>query len=85
MALSSSAVGDLLCISSIGARGKSAFLLKDSSKGKRKRHEMEEVKEEEQALNRDKQQYLRAVKRLKQDNDEMEQQMIELNQFKNLY
>jgi len=40
-------------------------LLKPSSKHKRKRNEMEEVKDEEELLKRDKQNYLLEVKKLK--------------------
>src|SRR6185312_8767522 len=67
----SSAVISSISKSIVGARGKSAFLLKDSSKGKRKRHEMEEVKDEESQLKENKQEYLQQVKRLKQDNEEL--------------
>jgi hypothetical protein len=42
-------------------------LLKPSSKHKRKRSEIEDVKEEEELLNKDKQKYLDTVKRLKRD------------------
>jgi hypothetical protein len=49
----------------IASHGKSAFLLKPSSKLKRKRSEMEEVKEEEKLLNDDKQKFLLNVKRLR--------------------
>jgi hypothetical protein len=42
-------------------------LLKPSSKHKRKRSEIEDVKEEEKLLNEDKQKYLDSVKRLKRD------------------
>ena len=38
----------------IAEKGKSAYLLKGTSKNKRKRNEMEEVKGEEQLLNKDK-------------------------------
>jgi hypothetical protein len=47
-------------------------LLKGSSKVKRKSSEIEEVKEEEMLLNKDKQKFLRAVKRLRRDKDDIE-------------
>lgn len=46
----------------IDEKGKSAFLLKPSSKLKRRRSEIEEVKEEEDLLNKDKERFLKAVK-----------------------
>ena len=42
-------------------------LLKGGSKAKRKRNEIEEVKEEEDLLKKDKQKYLQQVKKLKLD------------------
>ena len=50
---------------SIVDRGKSASLLKPSSKLKRKRSEIEEVKEEEKKLKDDRQQFLKDYKRMK--------------------
>jgi hypothetical protein len=41
------------------------MLLKESSKRKRTREELEEVKQEEEALSNDKHNFLRDVKRLK--------------------
>ena len=41
------------------SKGKGAFLLKGSSKKKRSREQMEEVKHEEELLNEDKQLFLR--------------------------
>ena len=57
-----------MCINNIldlGSRGKAAFLLKGSSKKKRSKEEMEEVKHEETALKQDKQAFLQEFKRLK--------------------
>jgi hypothetical protein len=51
----------------IGGRGKAIHLMKPSSKHKRKRQEMDAVKEEEELLNTDKQRYLESVKKLKKD------------------
>ena len=50
----------------IASKGKGAFLLKGSSKKKRSREEMEEVKQEEELLNEDKQLFLRQFKKLKE-------------------
>ncbi len=47
------------------------MLLKESSKRKRTREELEEVKQEEEALRDDKHGFLRDVKRLKQEHAEM--------------
>jgi hypothetical protein len=43
---------------SIGGRGKAIHLLKTSSKHKRRREEIKDVKEEEDLLKQDKQKYL---------------------------
>jgi hypothetical protein len=51
--------------------GRSSMLLKDSSKRKRTREELEEVKMEEEAMRDDRQAYLMEVKRLKQEHAEM--------------
>ena len=56
---------DIICV---GSHGKAAFLLKDSSKKKRSREEIEEVKAEEQLLKKDKQGFLKEFKKLKQNN-----------------
>ena len=56
-----------LVLNLIVDKGRSAFLLKPSSKHKRKRNEMEEVKDEEELLKRDKQNYLLEVKKLKKN------------------
>jgi hypothetical protein len=45
-------------LTSIGSKGKAADMLKDSSKRKRTRLEMEEVKEVEQSLREDRQEFL---------------------------
>jgi predicted nuclease with TOPRIM domain len=46
-------------------------LMKNSSKRKRTRDELEEVKQEEEALKEDRHQFLQEVKRLKQEHAEM--------------
>ena len=53
---------------SVGSHGKAVFLLKESSKKKRSRNEIEEVKEEELLLKHDKQGFLREFKKLKENN-----------------
>jgi len=60
-----SAVSILLSTTSIGSKGKAVDLMKDSSKRKRTRKEMEEVKEFEQSLKEDRHQFLQQAKRLR--------------------
>ena len=55
-------------------------MMKDNTKRKRTRQEMEEVKEFEQSLKQDRQQFLQQTKRLKQERDQMEEQLVELSQ-----
>ena len=55
----------------IASKGKAAFMLKGSSKKKRSRLEMEEVKHEENELNEDKQEFLKQYKKLKLDHDNL--------------
>ena len=52
---------------SIGSHGKAAYLLKESSKKKRSREEIEEVKAEEELLKKDKQGFLKEFKKLKEN------------------
>lgn len=47
--------------------GRSANLVKSSSKRKRKREELEEVKDEEDQLKVDRHSYLKEVKKLRRD------------------
>lgn len=54
-----SAVRNMVLYCSIDSNGKAVHLLKNSSKNKRKREEIEEVKDEESKLKEDKQSYLR--------------------------
>jgi predicted nuclease with TOPRIM domain len=51
--------------------GRASLLLKSSSKRKRTKDELEEVKLEESALMEDRHSYLQQVKRLKQEHAEM--------------
>ena len=51
--------------------GRASLLLKSSSKRKRTRDELEEVKQEEEALKDDRHSFLQEVKRLKQEHAEM--------------
>ncbi len=57
--------------------GSAVNLLKGSSKRKRSRRELEEVKHEEDELKEDKQAYLEQVKRLKQEKRQLERQLSE--------
>ena len=56
---------------SIPSKGTAAFMLKGSSKKKRSRVEMEEVKHEEDELNEDKQEFLKQYKKLKLEHSNM--------------
>ncbi len=51
--------------------GRASLLMKPSSKRKRTKQELEEVKQEEEAMRVDVQGYLMDVKRLKQEHAEM--------------
>ena len=51
--------------------GRASLLMKTSSKRKRTKAELEEVKQEEEAMRNDTQAYLLEVKRLKQEHAEM--------------
>ena len=51
--------------------GRASLLMKSSSKRKRTRDELEEVKQEEEALKDDRHSFLQEVKRLKQEHAEM--------------
>ena len=51
--------------------GLASLLMKSSSKRKRTRDELEEVKQEEEALKDDRHSFLQEVKRLKQEHAEM--------------
>ena len=66
------AVSSYTLLTFIGSKGKSADMMKDSSKRKRTRAEMEEVKEFEQSLKEDRQKFLQQAKRLKQERDMLE-------------
>ena len=51
--------------------GRASLLMKSTSKRKRTRDELEEVKQEEEALKDDRHSFLQEVKRLKQEHAEM--------------
>ena len=53
----------------LASTGKAAHLLKASSKKKRSRQEMEEVKQEEDMLNADKHRFLQHHKKLKHEHE----------------
>jgi len=58
--------------------------LKPSSKRKRTREELEEVKDEELDLKEDKQKFLQETKRLKQDKHDLEDRVVELKKYEDL-
>jgi cell division septum initiation protein DivIVA len=55
-------------------------MMKESSKRKRTRQEMEEVREFETSLKEDRQKFLHQAKRMKQERDVLVQQVQELSQ-----
>ena len=57
------------------SKGKAAHLLKGSSKKKRSRQEMEEVKHEETQLNADKHTFLQQHKKLKQEHELVQREL----------
>jgi signal transduction histidine kinase len=66
-----------LCSSfNVEEKGRATALLKSSSKRKRNRSELEEVKEEEKMLKENKQEFLRVVKHLKNNFQEAEAERI---------
>ena len=64
-----SAVSALILLIATDSRGKGVDLMKDCSKRKRTRQEMEEVREFEQSLKDDRHQFLQKAKRLKEERD----------------
>jgi hypothetical protein len=68
--------------SCIASKGKAAHLLKGSSKKKRSRRELEEVKDEEELLNKNRQEFLRTYKHLKTnpERDQAAAAQVEKNQ-----
>jgi len=60
----------------IDGRGKAVHLIKPSSKHKRRREEMDEVKEEEEMLNKDKQRYLETVKKLRKEQRSIDDKLM---------
>ena len=56
---------------SLVENGRASLLMKSSSKRKRTRDELEEVKQEEEALKDNRHSFLQEVKRLKQEHAEM--------------
>ena len=55
----------------LAENGRASLLMKSTSKRKRTQNELEEVKQEEEALKDDRQSFLQEVKRLKQEHAEM--------------
>ena len=66
------AVSLLYLLTYLGSKGKAADMMKESTRRKRTRKEMEEVKEFEESLKADRQQFLQETKRLKQERDELQ-------------
>ena len=62
----------------IGGKGKSVSLLKNSSKRKRNRAELEEVKDEESKLKLNPQMFYQEAKRLKHDYGDLEDEVVKL-------
>ena len=56
----------------LASKAKSADMMKDNSKRKRSRQEMEEVREFESSFKEDRQQFFQQAKRLKQEKDALE-------------
>ncbi len=55
--------------------GRASNLMKSTAKRKRTRQELENVKQEEEELKNDKQQFLQMVKRLREEKVELEEQI----------
>ena len=66
--------------SRIVENGRASNLMKSSTKRKRTREELEEVKQEEEELKNDRQLFLEMVKRLKDEKAELEQQVEALSE-----
>jgi cell division septum initiation protein DivIVA len=75
-----SAVSSYILLILIDSKGKSADMMKDSSKRKRTRQEMEEVREFEQDLKEDRQKFLQQAKRLKQERDMLQERLSSISQ-----
>ena len=56
----------------LASKGKSADMMKDNSKRKRSRQDMEKVREFESSFKEDRQQFFQQAKRLKQEKDALE-------------
>lgn len=63
-------------------KGKSAYLLKGNSKLKRKRSEIEEVKDEEKMLHDDKQGFLKKFKMLRLEGGKLADEVLDLRSIK---
>jgi hypothetical protein len=73
-----SAVSDHSHSINVAHKGRSADLLKDSTKRKRTREEVKEVADEEEKLKENKQGYLKENKRLRTERDDLRQEVIQL-------
>ena len=70
----------MLIDSRIVENGRASNLMKSSTKRKRTREELEEVKQEEDLLKDDKQAFLQMVKRLKEEKAALEEQVELMNE-----
>ena len=61
----------------IGSKGRSAHLLKPSSKRNRTKAEIEEIKEEEKLFSKDKKRFLEESKKAKEDRNVLEGALLE--------
>eukprot|EP00349_Pseudokeronopsis_sp_Brazil_P010959 CAMPEP_0202978102 /NCGR_PEP_ID=MMETSP1396-20130829/84642_1 /ASSEMBLY_ACC=CAM_ASM_000872 /TAXON_ID= /ORGANISM="Pseudokeronopsis sp., Strain Brazil" /LENGTH=128 /DNA_ID=CAMNT_0049716971 /DNA_START=3502 /DNA_END=3888 /DNA_ORIENTATION=- len=68
-------------LTSIAEKGKSVGLLKDTSKRKRQRDELEEVKQEESLLKEDRQSYLQNAKRIRREHNELLNKLEDLHKL----
>mmetsp|Transcript_8936 Transcript_8936/g.6703 ORF Transcript_8936/g.6703 Transcript_8936/m.6703 type:complete len:120 (+) Transcript_8936:2258-2617(+) len=75
------ALNKTLSFSSIAEKGKSVGLLKDTSKRKRQRDELEEVKQEESLLKEDRQSYLQNAKRIRREHNELLNKLEDLHKL----
>jgi hypothetical protein len=73
-----SAVTLLILNINIASNGRAGNLVKESSKRKRTKEELEEVKDEEEQLKEDRQSFLKSVKKLKKDKEDLEGMLNQL-------
>jgi hypothetical protein len=74
----------LYSICSLAHKGKSAYLIKDSSSRKRKFKELEEVKQEESELKENKQAFLAQYKMLKESNASLLEKVDNMHHYETI-